>query len=65
MGDLTFAEVSHTCIRGEIRVRWEKKGDSVVMEFTIPVGSDAEVGFGGKNLGTFAAGKYNLTIPSR
>lgn len=63
VGDLTFAEVSHTCIRGEIRVRWEKKGDSVVMEFTIPVGSDAEVGFGGKNLGTFAAGKYNLTIP--
>jgi hypothetical protein len=62
VGDLTFAEVSHTCIRGEIRVRWEKKGDSATIEFTVPAGSDAQVRFGGKNLGTFAAGKYKKTV---
>jgi len=62
VGDLTSAEVSYTCIRGEIRVRWEKKEGSATLEFTIPVGSDAEVHFGGKNLGTFAAGKYKKTV---
>jgi alpha-L-rhamnosidase len=62
VGDLTSADVSHICIRGEIRVKWEKKGENVDLEVTIPVGSRAEISFGGKNLGTFGAGIHPFVI---
>ncbi|MFH0761983.1 MAG: alpha-L-rhamnosidase C-terminal domain-containing protein, partial [Bacteroidota bacterium] len=62
VGDLTYADVSHTCVRGEIRVHWKKTGTRASMEVSIPVGSTADVFFSGKKLGTFGAGKYRLAI---
>ncbi len=63
VGDLSWAEVSHTCIRGEIYVRWEKKDDGVEIKIRVPVGVEAEVRFGGKALGTFASGQHQIIFP--
>jgi len=62
VGDLTFADVSHTCIHGKIRVHWQKTGQGVEMEVTIPAGVKADVFFGGKKLGTFGAGTRRFAI---
>ncbi len=62
VGDLTWAEVSHTCIKGEIYMKWEKKEDGIEMAIRVPVGSEAEVRFGGKELGKYSAGFYVLQI---
>ena len=61
VGDLTWAEVSHTCLRGEIYVKWEKQDDNLKMEIRIPVGSSAEVRFGGKKMGDFGSGTHKIT----
>ena len=58
VGDLSWAEVSHTCIRGEIYMRWEKKGKGIRMEIIVPEGSTAELSFGGKFIGSYNAGKH-------
>jgi hypothetical protein len=60
VGDLTYADVSHTCVRGEIRVHWEKVVTGYRMEVTIPVGTTAEVFFSGEKLGTFGTGMHRL-----
>jgi alpha-L-rhamnosidase len=60
VGDLTWAEVSHRCIHGEIYCRWEKTGNEFAMDVRIPVGSTAEVFFAGKPLGTVGSGSYRF-----
>jgi len=60
VGDLTWAEVTHRCILGEIYSRWEKSGNSFVLNIRIPVGAVAEVLFKGKPLGTVGSGKYQF-----
>jgi len=60
VGDLTWAEVSHRCILGEIYCRWEKSGKGYTLDVRIPVGATAEVSFNGKLLGTVGSGKYQF-----
>jgi len=62
LGDLTWAEVSHTCIKGEIYMKWEKKGEQITMEIRVPEGTTAEVFFGGKYIGNYGAGKEIIDI---
>jgi alpha-L-rhamnosidase len=42
-GDLTFAEGRAESLYGTIRSRWEKDGDDLVLEVTIPPNSQATV----------------------
>ncbi len=62
VGDLTWAEVSHTCIRGEISMKWETKAEGVRLEIVVPEGTTAEVFFGGEFLGTYSGGKSIIAI---
>ncbi len=38
-----WAEARYSSIRGEISVRWARKGDTIVLEVTVPVNTQAEV----------------------
>ncbi len=58
VGDLTWAEVSHRCILGEIYCRWEKSEKGFTIDVRIPVGATAEVFFKGKLLGSIGSGTY-------
>ena len=60
VGDLTWAEVSHRCILGEIWCRWEKKGKAYTLDVRIPVGATADVFFAGKPLGKIGSGNYEF-----
>jgi alpha-L-rhamnosidase len=62
VGDLTWAEITHNCVKGLISVRWEKNNGTVDLSFTIPVNCRAEVRFNGKYIGKFGSGSYKLTI---
>ncbi|MGA1978693.1 MAG: family 78 glycoside hydrolase catalytic domain [Bacteroidales bacterium] len=62
VGDLTWAEVSHTCIRGEIYIKWEKHNQKVKMTLNIPPDVEAEVRFSGKFIGKYTSGKYKINI---
>jgi hypothetical protein len=61
VGDLTWAEVSHLCILGEIFCRWEISGKSYTLDVSIPVGATADVYFKGKSVGTIGSGKFYFT----
>ncbi|MDD3928084.1 MAG: family 78 glycoside hydrolase catalytic domain, partial [bacterium] len=41
--DLTFAEATYDSIRGRIRSRWERTGDGLELQLTIPVNATATV----------------------
>jgi hypothetical protein len=60
VGDLTWAEVSHRCILGEIYCRWERTGKGFTMDVRIPIGATAEIFFNGKLLGKVGSGKYQF-----
>ena len=62
VGDLTWADVSHRCIRGEIRCRWEKTEKGFTLDIRIPVGSTAAVYWKGKSLGTVGSGRHHYDI---
>ena len=62
VGDLTWAEVSHHCIHGEIYVKWEKNDTGITMQIKIPEGTSAEVKFGDKFIGNYGPGKYSLEL---
>ncbi len=62
VGDLTWAEVSHTCMKGDIYVKWEKKNGGTAMKIKIPFDCEADVRFGGKEIGRYTAGNYDLFI---
>lgn len=61
VGDLTWAEVTHNCLYGEIYCRWDKSQNGYSMEVRIPVGTTADVFFNGKSLGTIKSGTYTFT----
>lgn len=42
-GDLTFAKGSYQSVRGLIRSSWQKNGDSIVMDVSVPGNTTAEV----------------------
>jgi len=63
VGDLTWAEVSHKCIKGEIYVRWEKMDEHYKIDIMIPEGSVAEVSFGGEYIGKFNSGRHSIKQP--
>lgn len=58
VGDLTWAEVTHRCILGEIYCHWEKSAGGYTLDVRIPVGATADVFFNGKPLGSIGSGKY-------
>jgi len=60
VGDLTWAEVSHRCILGEISCRWKKSEKGFTLDVGIPVGAVADVFFNGKSLGKVGSGKYHF-----
>jgi len=60
VGDLTWAEVTHRCILGEIYCRWEKTENGYIIDVRIPVGATAEVFIKGKPLGSVGSGKYHF-----
>jgi hypothetical protein len=60
VGDLTWAEVSHTCIKGDIYVKWEIKNDGVAMKIKIPFDCEADVKFGGQEIGKYTSGTYYI-----
>ncbi|MCX6225764.1 MAG: hypothetical protein NTV01_13605 [Bacteroidia bacterium] len=60
VGDLTWAEVSHRCILGEIYCRWEKSVKGFTLDVRIPVGATADVFFAGKPLGIVGSGNYTF-----
>jgi len=65
VGDLTWAEVSHTCIKGEIYVKWEKKIDGVAMKIKIPFDCEADVKFEGLEIGKYTSGTYNIFLKKK
>ena len=60
VGDLTWAEVTHRCMLGEIYTRWEKTKKGFILVVHIPVGATADVFFHGKPLGSVGSGKYQF-----
>jgi len=60
VGDLTWAEVSHRCITGDIYCRWEKAAKGYEIDVRIPVGSTARVLFKGQELGRVGSGEYHF-----
>jgi hypothetical protein len=62
VGDLEWAEVSHTCIKGQIYMKWERNQGKSQLIIKIPEGSDAEVSFGGNFIGNFGPGTHTMDI---
>jgi alpha-L-rhamnosidase len=60
LGDLTWADVSHRCIHGEIHCRWELSGNGYRMEVHIPVGSTARIYWKGRFLGERGSGTWHF-----
>jgi len=60
VGNLTWAEVSHRCILGDIYCRWAKADSGYMLDVRIPVGATAQVFFKGKLLGSVGSGKYHF-----
>jgi hypothetical protein len=60
VGDISWAEVSHNSIKGEIFCRWEKSAKGYTLDVRIPVGSTAEIFWNGKSLGNRGSGKHHF-----
>ena len=60
-GDLSWAEVSHSCPYGEIQVKWETKGDVFTISFQVPAGTKAHVVLPDGSEGDYTEGAYQLS----
>jgi alpha-L-rhamnosidase len=59
---LTWARASYESIRGTIAVRWEKRGEDLLMDATIPANTSASVSLPGSGTGPFRIQESGRTI---
>ncbi len=55
--ELSFCRASQKTVRGEVKVAWERAGESVNLTFTVPEGMTAE--YEGRD---YTAGEYRFTL---
>lgn len=60
-GGITWAEAHHETPFGRLDVRWERDGDGLQLELTVPPGTVAEVVLPGQETRVLAAGHHTLS----
>ncbi len=60
--NLTWADATVPTPHGLLRSRWEKSGDSVLLDYTIPVGMTATLEIPGCTTETLAPGQHRLCV---
>jgi hypothetical protein len=60
VGDITWANVTHTSLHGQIASKWKIDRTTFTLDIAIPVGSTAEVFFQGKFLGSVPSGNHTF-----
>lgn len=59
-GGLTWAKVSHICPYGKIESRWEIRDGKLVMDFTVPENTSADVCLPDGTRSTYEPGSYSV-----